>query len=165
MDLKAINARTKVQLPTGYPACSAMLQAFSIMLVAMLGECHPQSTNLISFVTEYMAKETFYIGRLSQEDGIYGPARLLRFIQLHAHAWFHEVEVAAMAGARAAITTPNYRQALYKMHVGDMSWLPELPPRHLTQPTTPSTAPPVAGMKDEGGTSSPWTSSMRSRIS
>ena len=142
-DLKTINSSTKVQVPTSYPTARAMLQAYAIFLGAILGPDHDRVKSYQAFVNNYMAKETFYIGHLSSMDGVYGPARLLHYIQLLMRAWFYENKIAVDATARAAISAPNFRKALYSMHIGDMTWLPTLPPKYIVIPTEPK-APKAA---------------------
>ena len=126
-DIQALKSTTKVQIPTSYMAARSQLQAFVILLKAIFGMTQPEVANLHNFVVRYSNKESFYIGRLQQADPNLGPARLLRFVQLQFRAWCHEMDVAHTATARAAITSPNYKEALRKMQVGDMSWLPVMP--------------------------------------
>lgn len=59
-----------------------MLQAFIIVMTAMLGTMHPQMANISCFVTDYVNHENFYIGCLQRYDLNMGPAHLLCYVQL-----------------------------------------------------------------------------------
>ncbi len=142
-DLKTINSSTKVQVPMSYPTAWAMLQAYAIFLGAILGTDHDRVKSYQAFINNYTAKETFYIGRLFSSDGVYGPARLLHYVQLLMRAWFYENKIAADATARATISAPNFCKALYSMHIGDMTWLPTLPSKYIVTPMEPK-APKAA---------------------
>lgn len=133
-DIKALKSAVKVQIPTSFAAVRAMLVAFVVTIAALLGDAHPQTGNLNNFLSEYNGKETFFIGRLQRADGVYGPARLLRFVQLQFRAWFAAYETATTTAARAAIVSPQLMPALHKMQVGDMSWLPDLPASYRMEP-------------------------------
>jgi hypothetical protein len=133
-DIKQLKAAVKVQLPTTFTAARAMLMAYVVTMAALLGDAHPVTISLNNFLTEYNGKETFFIGRLQREDGVFGPARLLRFVQLQFRAWFSAHETANTVASHAAIITPQLMDALHKMQVGDMSWLPTLPASYRIEP-------------------------------
>ena len=147
-DIKTLKAAAKVQIPTNFTAARAMLTAFLITLASLFGPMHPQVTDLNNFVSEYTAKETFYQGRIQRTDGVYGPARLLRFVQLQVRAWFSAMESASTTAAIAAVITPNFTQALHKTNVGDMTWLPDLPPSYRLKPADAG-KPPASKSNDD----------------
>lgn len=130
-DLRALKASTKVLIPETYALARAMLQSFVIVMTAMLGETHPQTLNISRFTTAYVNRENFYIGRLQRQDPNLGPARLLRYVQLAARAWFQEILLASDAADAASVPSPDYRSVLQKMNMGDMTWLPEIPEAYL----------------------------------
>ena len=137
-DIKSMKAGSKIQIPYSYPAARAMLSAYLIIIKAILGDAHDVSVELQNFLAQYTAKENFYMGRIVRVDGIHGPARILRFVQLRHRAWFAAHETATTAAARALITTPTLMEGLNKMEIGDVTWLPEIPVsyRPSTKPVT-----------------------------
>lgn len=135
-DLKTIK-NSKVLIPETFELARAMLQAFKIVLIALLGEIHPVVVEYDRFLTAYINRESFYVGRLRRADGALGPARLLRYVQLAMRAWFQGVWEAPSVNAAEAVRTPPLREVLDKMMMGDLSWLPVLPNRYV-QTRTPA---------------------------
>jgi hypothetical protein len=122
IDLKAVK-NTRVVVPATPALARAMLKAFHVLLVALVGDQHP-------LVRQYSAldqKENFFFERLQKVDGQVGPARLLRFIHLHTRAWFSEVWNSTDHDMAQAIPLPPFLKALRMMSVDNMNWLPSLP--------------------------------------
>jgi hypothetical protein len=76
-----------------------------------------------------LKKGSFYSDRIEKCDPIFGPARLIRFVQLHVRAWFLKLLKAtdhAGTGARA-IKLPPLHKPGEKTLVNNMTWLLEMP--------------------------------------
>jgi len=149
-DIKILKNSTKVLIPETYALSRAMLQSFRILLIAVLGETHAQVLSYNRFLSGYINRENFFMGRLQRADPLYGPARLLRYIQLVIRAWFEEKWTAPRAAA-ASVPEPDFQAPLTKMGLGDMSWLPELPSRYMAidapQLSKEQVSPPAEGKK------------------
>lgn len=133
-DLKQLKQTTKVLIPETFQLARAMLQAYRILLIALLGEAHSQVVLYTSFLQAYTNRENFFMGRIQRADAKLGPARLLRFVQLHMRAWLSAMWEAPTAAAATAVPSINLMSATRKMQLGDMTWLPELPARYLKEP-------------------------------
>jgi hypothetical protein len=120
---------TKAVIPKTFVAAKAMLKAFDIALVAVIGEQHVMTHQYKCFMDDLEKQESFYADRIEKCDPIFGPSRLLRFVQLHVRAWFLKVlEATDHARARArAIKLPPLHKPSEKMLVNNMTWLPEMP--------------------------------------
>jgi hypothetical protein len=86
-DLKAVKSTTAL-IPESASLTRAMLKAFQIILTSLLGDQHPLAHCYGDFLTNLDCKEHFYFERLHRADTKHGPARLLRFFQLHTRACF-----------------------------------------------------------------------------
>jgi hypothetical protein len=134
-DLKSLRSRTNVQVPTNFITARLMLQGYAVILATILGRQHPMVQNLGIFLTQFQAREPFYINQVQQYDGSYGPGRLLRYVHLQTRWYISTVWTAATPGTPVAV--PNFETALTKTMMGDMSWLPSLPVQYTTSPKTP----------------------------
>ena len=138
-DLKTIK-NSKVLIPETFELARAMLQAFKVALLALLGEDHDVVKEYDRFLTAYINRESFFVGRLRRCDPTLGPARLLRYVQLAMRAWFQGVWEAPTTNAANAVRHPPLREILDKMMMSDLSWLPLLPERY-TQTKDPTDGP------------------------
>lgn len=138
-DLRAIK-NSKVLLPETFELARAMLQAYKVTLIAILGEAHPVVLEYNRFLTTYTNRESFYVGCLRRTDLALGPARLLRYVQLAMRAWFQGVWEAPTTNAAGLIRTPPLYDVLDKMMMGDVSWLPTMPDRYI-RAKTPAGSP------------------------
>lgn len=136
-DLKTIRASTKVLIPETFALGRAMMQSYRIVLMGLLGDNHKVVVAYSSFLTGYVNRENFFMGRLQRADAHRGVARLLRYIQLIMRAWFENMWNATPAVA-ALVGVPDFKGPLNKMMVGDMTWLPELPTVYCSAPSAPS---------------------------
>ena len=132
-DLKATKGG-KALIPETFTLARAMLQSFKIVLFAILGDDHLVATEYDAFLAGYINRENFYTGRLQLADQKLGPARLLRYVQLVTRAWFQGAWEAVDANGVNRVPRPDYSGALTKMSVGDMAWLPVMPPQYLKAP-------------------------------
>ena len=139
-DIKTLKGSSKVVLPETFALARAMLQAYRIVLLAILGETHALVMAYTRFLNGYTNRENFYMGRLQRIDPFQGAARLLRYVQLVMRAWFEEKWNATAAGA-AAVALPDFQLPLHKMALGDMYWLPALPAKYVRTGPAPSPAP------------------------
>lgn len=139
-DLQVIKS-TKVVIPKTYSLARAMLQAYRVVLLAMLGDTHRVVLGFTRFLTRYVNRENFFVGRLQRADPNLGPGRLLRFVQLLMRAWFQAIWDAPTVADARAVAVPGLEEALEKMVIGDMSWLPELPTKYVRE--APPPPPPV----------------------
>jgi hypothetical protein len=149
-DITKMRTAIKVQVPTNFVTMRLMLQAFSVLLATLLGETHPVVQELSRFVTQFMNKEPFYVSRIQNVDPKYGPARMLRYVQLHVRAYFADV----MAAATPAIVVPipSFQVRLRDMMVGDMAWFPHLPQRYYSAINPKADAKTdKASKSDDGG--------------
>ncbi|MEA3642885.1 MAG: hypothetical protein VBE63_23515 [Lamprobacter sp.] len=158
-DITKMRTAIKVQIPTNFVTMRLMLQAFTVLLATLLEETHEVVQQLSRFTTQFLNKEPFYVSRLQNVDPKYGPARLLRYVQLHVRAYFADTLGAATPAVAAAVPTPQFLDRLRDMKVGDMSWLPHLPQRYYSTVTPkseprvePEDKPGKAPKKEEGGT-------------
>ena len=131
-DLKSIKASVKVLIPETYALGRAMLQAYRLVLISLLGEEHAEVCHYNNFLTAYTNRENFYMGRLQQADPKWGAARLLRYVQLVMRAWFDAIWN-TNAGA-VGVPSPDFQGPLNKMMVGDMTWMPPLPEQYFLTP-------------------------------
>jgi hypothetical protein len=129
-DLKALK-QVKILIPETFSTARAMLQSFRVLLMCMIEDAHAISRNYTRFLGNYIGKENFYNGRIQRADPKLGPARLLRYVQLHMRAWFHNIGMANDLVTAGDVTPPKLMEALEKTTLGDMSWLPDLPPQYL----------------------------------
>jgi hypothetical protein len=126
---------------------------------------HPRGTtrminNYKHFLEDLDAKKILYSERIQKFDPILGPARLLRFVQLHTRAWFLRVQEANDHAEARTIKSPPYHKPGEKMVVNSMSWLPDMP---HTGPKQNSLTPGHPGDRgnekkrgNPGGSSSIW---------
>jgi hypothetical protein len=126
IDLKAVK-NTGAVVPETPALARAMLKAFHVVLVALLGDQHPLVRQYSTFLAALDQKENFFFERLQKVDGQFGPARLLRFIHLHTRAWFSEVWNSTDHDMARAIPPPPFLKALRMISVDNMNWLPQLP--------------------------------------
>ncbi|HKK56614.1 hypothetical protein [Marinobacter sp.] len=141
-DITKMRTAIKVQVPTNFVTMRLMLQAFSILLVTLIGETHPLVQELSRFTVQFMNKEPFYVKCLTNIDPKYGPARLLRYVQLNVRAYFLEIMGAATPALVSRVHLPEFTIRLRDMQVGNMSWLPHLPQRYYST-YTPDPKDPV----------------------
>jgi hypothetical protein len=73
------------------------------------------------------AKEKFCFDRIEKYDPNFGPARLLRFVELHTRARFIKILEATDHSEAKNIKLPPFHKPSEKMLVNDMAWLPGLP--------------------------------------
>ena len=118
-----------------------MLQAYYIVLLAMLGGTHSVVLTYERFVKTYVNRENFYMGRLQRLDPTAGGARLLRYVQLVMRAWFQGVFDAPDAAGANLVPKPDFMGAVQKLNIGDNSWMPDIPSRYLKKAPAPSPAP------------------------
>jgi hypothetical protein len=78
-----------------------------------------------------MVRESFYMARIQQVDPKHGPARLLRFVQLHVRAWFMASWNCEDPHQAAALPRPALADGLNKVQLSDMTWLPTMPAAYL----------------------------------
>ncbi len=135
-DLKAVKG-AKVVIPESFPLARAMLQAYLVILLGVFGETHPLALRYNAFVQTFINRENFFVGRIQREDTKLGPARLLRFVQLHMRAYLHSIWDARDLSEAKATPLPELTQGLNKVTVGDMTWLPALPPQYINQTASP----------------------------
>jgi hypothetical protein len=145
-DLKRLKTG-KAMIPGSFPTARAMLQAFIVLMRTLFGADHNLVGAIEAFVHEFIGRESFYSARISAEDPRHGPARLLRYVQLHVRNWFQMAWDAEGAYEAAALPLPKLTEGLGKVHLGDMSWLPKLPAAY----TTPPAAKAAAGGGGGGG--------------
>jgi hypothetical protein len=131
-DLKSLRSKTNVQVPTNFVTARLMLQGYTVILATILGRQHPLVGSLGSFLTQFQAREPFYINQVQQYDSSYGPGRLLRYVHLQTRWYMSSVWTAATPGT--PVTSPDFGTALTKTMMGDMSWLPSLPVQYTTSP-------------------------------
>jgi hypothetical protein len=151
----------KTVIPRTFTAAKAMLKAFLIVMVSILGEQHALINKYNHFLEDLDAKESFYSERIQKYDPILGPARLLRFVQLHTRAWFLRVQETSDHAEARAVKLPPYHKPGEKMVVNSMSWLPDMP---HTGPKQNSLTPGHPGDRENekkrgnpGDSSSIWT--------
>ena len=148
-DLKSLKNQTKVILPETYPLARAMLMGYRILLMVILGETHHVVLAFGRFLTMYTNRENFYMGRIQHVDGILGPARLLRYVQLVMRAWFQGLMEASSDAEARAVPVPDFVGALHRTNIGDMAWLPSMPPQYLKRADLPPLISPEKG-SDKG---------------
>jgi hypothetical protein len=85
----------KTIIPRTFAAAKAMLKAFLIVMVSILGEQHALINEHKHFLEDLDTKESFFSERIRKYDPFFGPARFLRFVQLHTRAWFLRVQEAS----------------------------------------------------------------------
>lgn len=134
-NIRLLKASTKVLIPETYALAQAMLQAFVIVITAILGTAHPQVANISRFVTAYVNHENFYIGHLQRCDSNLGSAQLLHYMQLAVRVWFQNMLLVNDTANAALVPSSDYCSILQKMNMGDMTWLPEIHKAYL-KPTT-----------------------------
>ena len=139
-DLKFLKSSSKVVLPENYALARAMLQSFRIVIIAMLGGAHSVVISYERFLTSYVNRENFYIGRLQRLDPQLGPARMLRFVQLTFRAWLQGVFDAPDHRSAGLVPKPDFMRALNKLNMGDDSWVPDIPVAYLKKAAAPSPA-------------------------
>jgi hypothetical protein len=110
-DLKSLK-QVKILIPETFSTARAMLQSFRILLMCMIGDAHAISRNYTRFLGNYIGKENFYNGRIQRVDPKLGPARLLRYVQLHMRAWFHNIGMANDLVTAGDVTPPKLMEAL-----------------------------------------------------
>jgi hypothetical protein len=131
-DLKVVKS-TKAIIPQTFILARATLQSFRILLLAILGETHPILLTYNTFLNSFVNREIFFVGRIMREDAKGGPARLVRFVQLHIRAWFQATWDAADAITARGVPDPEWLTGLHKISIGDLSWLPAMPPQYCSE--------------------------------
>jgi hypothetical protein len=104
-----------------------LLEGYCIILAALIGDQHPLTAQYHRLLMDLERKETIFLERILKHDSKFGPARLLRFVQLHTRAWFLQALQAHDHAQAQAIPLPPFQEPLPKILVSDMSWLPDMP--------------------------------------
>jgi hypothetical protein len=132
---------TKGLVPDTFALAKSMLKGCYIMLAALIGDQHPLTAQYHRLLMDLERKETLFLERILKHDSKFGPARLLRFVQLHTRAWFLQALQAHDHAQAQAIPLPPFQKPLPKMLVNDMSWLPDITrAKHPLPPPLLSTA-------------------------
>jgi hypothetical protein len=118
---------TKALIPDTFALAKSMLKGYYIILAALIGDQHPLTAQYHRLLMDLERKETLFLERILKQDSKLGPARLLRFVQLHTRAWFLQALQAHDHVQAQAIPLPPLQKPLPKMLVYDMSWLPDMP--------------------------------------
>jgi len=143
-DLKEIKGTSAV-IPDTFNLARATLQAHKILLLRLLGDTHSQHIQHSQFVTKFINRENFYVGRIQRVDAALGPARFLRCVHLVLRAWSQSTWEAGDLAAARAIPNAALTDCLMKMSIGDMSWLPEIPDQYIRKQAKKTAASAAGG--------------------
>jgi len=128
-DLKATKS-TRVTIPDTWSLARALLQSYRVILMTLLGDDHQVVRAYSTFLRGVINRENFYLGRLQKADAKLGAARFVRYVQLVFRAWPQETWGSVNLTTARAVANPALNDALLKMSIGDLSWLPGLPAQY-----------------------------------